>query len=99
MLPKTSQSSQNATLTKLRALGKADAMVSDILVRLGSAKFFTDFTEENVKQMSSFMQAYRAEPGEVIIQEEDIDDFMLIVIAGRVNIVKKDTQGESRPMS
>lgn len=74
-------------------------MLNDMLDRLRHSKFFTDFTEENVKQMSSFLQAYRAEPGEVIIPEEDIDDFMLIIIEGRVNIVKKDTQGDSRPMS
>lgn len=99
MLQTPSQPAQNATLSKLRALGKADTRVSDILLRLGHAKFFTDFTKENVEQMSSFMQVYRAEPGEVIIQEEDIDDFMLIIIEGRVNIVKDDAQGESRPMS
>lgn len=99
MLLKTSKPPQNATLARLRALGKADTMVADILVRLGHARFFSDFTQENVQQMSTFMQVYRAEPGELIIQEGDVDDFMLFVIEGRVNIVKTDARGDSRPMS
>ena len=99
MLEKQSQPPQNALLTRLKALGDADKMVPEIFEKLGHSKFFNDFTEDNVEQLSTFMQVYKAEPGQTIIQEGDVDDFMVFIIEGRVNIVKTDAHGESRPMS
>src|SRR5581483_2445675 len=43
--------------------------------------------------------AYRAQPGETLIREGDIDDYMLLIIRGKVDIVKTDKRGVRQPMT
>jgi len=45
------------------------------------------------------MTIYRAEPGEVIIREGDVDDCMMLVMNGRVDIVKRDGHGVPQSMT
>jgi len=91
--------SENEPLAKLKSLGNAQKMVPRMFEMIGHSKFFTDFTRENVETLTSYMKAYRAEAGDMIIREGDVDDFMLFIVEGRVNIVKTDSHGERRPMT
>jgi len=99
MFPDDDRSAKNFTLSNVKALGYAHEMVPRIYEMIGHAKFFEDFTQANVESLSSYMQAYQAEPGQILIQEDDVDDYMLLIIEGSVNIVKTDSHGERRPMS
>jgi CRP-like cAMP-binding protein len=45
------------------------------------------------------MQVYRAEPGQTIIREGDIEDFMLLIVQGRVDILKTDKRGTIQSMT
>ena len=91
--------SENEPLSRLKCLGNAKQMVPQMFEMIGHSKFFTDFTRENVESLASYMKAYCAEPGDLIIREGDSDDFMLFIVEGRVNIVKTDSHGERRPMT
>ena len=99
MLDDSNQPPQNALLTKLKSLGEARKMVEKLFDMIGHSKFFIDFTHDDVELLSDFMNMYQADAGEMIIQEGDVDDYMLFIVEGRVNIVKSDSQGEVRPMS
>lgn len=99
MVEDTILHSENEPLQKLKCLGNAQKMVPRLFEMIGHSKFFVDFTQENVEQLTSYMKAYKAEPGDLIIREGDVDDFMLFIIEGRVNIVKTDSHGERRPMT
>jgi CRP/FNR family transcriptional regulator, cyclic AMP receptor protein len=99
MFEENGQSPENEPLSNLKCLGDAHRMVPRIFEMIGHSKFFADFTADNVETLAKFMTAYRAEPGEVIIREGDIDDYMLFVIEGRVSIVITDSHGERRPMT
>lgn len=90
---------ENEPLARLECLGNAKQMVPRMFEMIGHSKFFTDFTRENVETLTSYMKAYKAEPGDLIIREGDVDDFMLFIVEGRVNIVKTDSHGERRPMT
>lgn len=90
---------ENSALNDIEVIGYAHQMVPRIFEMIGHSKFFEDFSQENVESLSSFMKAYRAQPGQTLIQEGDFDDYMLLIIEGSVNIVKTDSQGERRPMS
>lgn len=90
---------ENHPLDRLQSLGNAKQIVPKMFEMIGHSKFFTDFTRENVDALASYMKAYSAEPGDMIIREGDIDDFMLFIIEGRVSIVKTDSHGEKRPMT
>lgn len=89
----------NAVLQKLEYLGDAKTIVDKVFDMMGHSKFFLDFTQENVERLCAYMKVYRAHPGEMIIREGDVDDYMLMIIEGRVNIVKTDSHGERRPMT
>jgi len=74
-------------------------MKESLVTALGHARFFDDFTRDNISSLSQFMLIYRAEPGQTIIREGDVDDYMLFIIEGRINIVKTDENGERRSMT
>lgn len=93
------QAPQNALLPTLEHLGEGTALALQIFEMIGHSKFFADFTREDVSQLTAFMQAYRANPGQMIIREGDIDDYMLLIIQGTVDIVKTDSHGKSQRMT
>ncbi len=66
---------------------------------IGRSKFYADFTREDVDRLTAFMHVYRASAGQTIIHEGDVDDYMILIIEGRVEIVKTDSQGNHRPMT
>lgn len=90
---------ENFALSDIEVLGDAHKMVPQIFEMIGHSKFFEDFTQENIQSLFAFMTAYRARPGQMLIREGDLDDYMLLVVEGSVNIVKTDSQGERRAMS
>jgi CRP-like cAMP-binding protein len=90
---------KQSPLRQLEHLGDGSALAHQIYEMIGSAKFFEDFRREDIELLSVFMQAYRAEPGGVLIREGDVDDYMLLIIQGRVDIVKTDKRGQRQPMT
>ena len=89
----------NYVLRQLVSLGSASTMVEVILKMLGHSQFFDDFTMDDIAKLSEFMEVYRAEPGQTIIREGDLDDYMLFILQGRISIVKTDGNGERRAMT
>ncbi len=90
---------QNALLRSLENLGEGTALAQQIYDMIGQAKFFDDFSREDVQMLAGFMQVYRAEPGSMVIREGDIDDYMLLIIQGKVDIMKTDKRGVIQPMT
>ena len=66
---------------------------------LGRAPLFSDFTREDIQSLSEYMGVYRADTGETIIREGDIGDFMLLIIRGEVDILKRGFQREQQHMT
>ncbi len=90
---------KQSPLKQLEFLGEGTALAQQIYEMIGGAKFFDDFRREDIQHLSSFMQAYRAEAGGVLIREGDIDDYMLLVIQGKVDVVKTDKRGQRQSMT
>ena len=90
---------QNPLLPTLEHLGEGTALAQQIFDMIGHSRFFADFTREDIQRLTAFMQIYRAEAGQMIIREGDIDDFMLLIIQGRVEIVKIDSRRNLQPMT
>ncbi len=93
------QEPQNALLQILEHLGEGTALAQQIFDMIGHSKFFADFTRDDVQRLTAFTQIYRAEAGQMIIREGDVDDYMLLIIQGRVEIVKNDSHGNLQPMT
>jgi CRP/FNR family cyclic AMP-dependent transcriptional regulator len=90
---------QNSLLKSLENLGEGTALAQQIYDMIGRSRFFDDFSREDVQLLAGFMQVYRAEPGSMIIREGDVDDYMLLIIQGRIEIVKTDSHGHLQPMT
>lgn len=90
---------QNTPLRVLEHLGEGTALAQQIFDMIGHSKFFADFTREDVQRLTGFMHIYRAESGQTIIREGDVDDCMLLIIQGKVDIVKSDSHGHLQPMT
>ncbi|PCJ40905.1 MAG: cyclic nucleotide-binding protein [SAR86 cluster bacterium] len=99
MFEKGESAARNELLLSFKSLGNANVMIQKIFNMIGQSKFFEDFTVNDVEKLTSFMHAYEVEAGTTIIREGDIDDYMLFIIEGRVNILKTDSNGERRPMT
>ncbi len=93
------QTPQNVLLSTLERVGEGTALAQQIYEKIGHSKFFADFTREDVGRLTEFMNVYRAESGQVIIREGDIDDYMLLIIQGSVDISKTDSHGAQQPMT
>jgi CRP/FNR family transcriptional regulator, cyclic AMP receptor protein len=90
---------QNSLLKTLENLGEGTALAQQIYDMIGHSRFFDDFNREDVQELAAFMQVYRAEPGSMIIREGDVDDYMLLIIQGKVDIVKTDKRGVIQAMT
>ena len=90
---------QNSLLSTLEHLGEGTALAQQIFDMIGHSKFFADFTREDIQRLTAFMQIYRAEATQMVIRESDIDDYMLLIIQGKVEIVKTDSHRNLQPMT
>ncbi|MCU0870385.1 MAG: cyclic nucleotide-binding domain-containing protein [Burkholderiales bacterium] len=89
----------NRLLDALEPLGDGTARADDIYARLGETRFFSDFTASDVARLAQAMRLYRAPAGAELIREGDVEDYMVLVIEGRVSIDKRDRHGYEQSMS
>ena len=90
---------QNWALKTLEHLGAGTDVEAQIYEMIGHSKFFSDFTRSDIRLLAGEMQVYRAQPGQTIIREGDIDDYMMLMVGGRVEIMKKDRNASMQPMT
>ncbi|HSN40807.1 MAG TPA: cyclic nucleotide-binding domain-containing protein [Burkholderiales bacterium] len=88
--------SDQGNLRKFEQLGKGTVLTNQIFGLVGKSPFFAEFSYEDISLLSGYMNVYRARAGDVVIRENDAGDFMLLLIAGEVDILKKGTDREQR---
>ena len=77
-------------LPNLEPLGDATQFAGQIHGMITYSPLFENFNLAEIRLMSHFMQAYRAEPGIEIIREGEAGDFMMLLIEGRIEGFKQD---------
>lgn len=75
-------------------LGDATQFIERIANVLDRIKLFEDFEFDEVRRLASRMPCYRAPAGSILIAEGDEGDYGLLVINGRVRVLKRDAAGE-----
>lgn len=91
-------SDQN-NLLKLEKLNKDPGFNEEIFGLVGKSQFFAEFSREDIATLARYLDVYRAQPGQVIIREGDSGDFMLLILEGEVDILKKGLSGEQQHMT
>jgi CRP-like cAMP-binding protein len=80
-------------IPNVESLGDAVPFVGRIGEIIEVIKLFEDFEADELAGLARYMRCYRAPLGTEIIREGDDGDFMLLLLDGRVEIVKKDVRG------
>ena len=98
-IPATDAQPLNWLLKTLEHVGEGSVLVQQLYELIGHSRFFSDFTRNDIQLLARSMEVYRAQPGQTIIREGDVDDYMIFIITGRVEIVKKDRNATLQPMT
>lgn len=91
--------SDQGNLLNLEKVGKNAALAEEVFGLVGKSQFFSEFSRDDISVLAGYLDVYRAQPGEIIIREGDVGDFMLLVIDGDVDILKKGVRGEQQHMT
>jgi CRP/FNR family cyclic AMP-dependent transcriptional regulator len=86
-------------LAKLERVGAGTAIAGEIFGLVSKSQFFAEFSQEDISILSGYMEVYRAQPGEILIREGDAGDFMLLIVEGEIDILKKDQRGGQQHMT
>lgn len=79
-------------------LGDAVPFVGRMREIIEAIQLFEDFEADELEGLARYMRCYRAPLGTEIIREGDDGDFMLLLLDGSVEIVKKDVRGSAQIM-
>jgi CRP-like cAMP-binding protein len=86
-------------LYRFERIADASAVTEDLSGLLGKAPLFSEFNRDDIQSLAEYMGLYRAQPGETIIREGDNGDFMLLIVRGEVDILKKGFGREQQHMT
>ena len=86
-------------LAALELVGPGTDIADDLLSLVGKSPFFAEFSLEDVARLIGYMAVYCAQPGEIIIREGATGDFMMLIVEGEVDILKKNQRGEQQHMT
>ncbi len=78
---------------KLDYLGDALPFVPRLQELIQHIDLFEDFGKQELEHLAVYLSCYRAPAGSEIIREGENGDFMLLLIEGSVEIMKKDATG------
>ena len=74
------ETAEQTRLANLEPLGDATQYATQIHGMIAYSPLFENFNLAEIRLLSHFMQAYRAEPGVEIIREGEPGDFMMMLI-------------------
>jgi len=83
-------SERRQQLAHLEFLGDAVQFAGQMHALIPKSALLENFSPGEVQLLANFMDVYRAAPGAEIIREGDGGDFMLMVLEGRVEVLKRD---------
>jgi CRP-like cAMP-binding protein len=90
---------ENALPGRFERVSDHLTIAEELTSLLGRAPLFSDVTREDIKSLAGYMAVYRAQPGETIIREGDVGDFMLLIVRGEVDILKHGHHHEQQHMT
>ena len=99
MAEDTHTATDQGNLAKLERVGAGTAIAGEIYGLVGKSQFFTEFSKDDISTLSGYMEVFRAQPGEIIIRESDEGDFMVLIVDGEIDILKKSHRSEQQHMT
>ena len=77
-------------LAHLESLGDATKFATQIHALIPKCSLLENFSPAEVRMLAHFMDVFRAKDGVELIREGDGGDFMLMVVEGKIEVLKRD---------
>lgn len=81
------------SLPDIEFLGDGARFVPRLREIIDSIVLFEDFEAAEIERLAAYLRCYRVPAGTEVIHEGESGDFLLLVLDGAVEIVKKDAHG------
>jgi CRP-like cAMP-binding protein len=81
---------------ELEHLGSARRFMDDISQLIDQIPFFGGFNDQEIEALSGYMGCYGAPRNARLLSEGKVDDHMLLLLTGRVAVLKNDEHGVER---
>jgi CRP/FNR family transcriptional regulator, cyclic AMP receptor protein len=79
----------------LEVLGLCHGLAQNNAALLRSSALLENFTDEEAETLGGVMLRVRAQPGQVLIQEGTIGDWMMLLLSGTVDVTRRSARGEA----
>jgi len=89
-MPSSAMADRPPQLAHLEALGDATRFSGQMHALIPKCALLENFSPAEVRLLAHFMTVYSAPSGTEIIREGDGGDFMLMIIEGKVEVLKRD---------
>lgn len=89
-------STLSSRLSRLEHLGEATQFAAQIHALVTYSPLFENFNLAEIRLMSHFMRVYRAEAGVEVISEGEPGDYMMLLLEGRIEVLKRDRWNAAR---
>ncbi|HMM53674.1 MAG TPA: cyclic nucleotide-binding domain-containing protein [Candidatus Desulfobacillus sp.] len=83
----------SAPFAGLTRIGDATSFVDRLLASIEHIRLFEDFERDEIERLAPHLRCYRAPAGSALIREGEQGDFMLLLIDGKCEIVRRDPEG------
>ena len=74
----------------LRPIGRASEFADDIHALMAKTPLFSSLDIEETRKLGAFMHVYEAPAGVTIIAEGETGDFMLLLMSGMVDVLRRN---------
>jgi CRP/FNR family transcriptional regulator, cyclic AMP receptor protein len=78
----------------LEVLGLCHGLAQDNAALLQNSALLDHFTNDEAETLGGVMLRVRAQPGQILIQEDMIGDWMMLLLSGTVDVTKRSARGE-----
>ena len=84
---------------QLEALGSASNFVEDIQEIVKTQSLFEGFNPQESALLCDYMECFGAPSRTTILREGEHGDFLIIILTGRIRVVKNSSAGEPLPIA
>lgn len=86
-------------LAHLEYLGDAGQFSAQLHALIPRCALLENVSPAEVRLLAHFMKVYRAAAGAELLREGDAGDFLLMLIEGRAEVLRRDPRGAPRPLA
>lgn len=70
-----------------------------IALMLDSTQWANDFDWEQILKLASYFAAYRCRRGTILVKQGEVDQRMMLIVSGQVNILKETSEDNSQVLA